>query len=241
MSEFRDDMYTSSRADSVVKSYMTKVYGFMAIALLLTAGVAYMGYQSLLNGGLVFELLKSGNGFGMWAIFLVQLGLAFGLSAGISRFPAWVNGLMMIVYSFVTGITFSVLPIIFEISTIYQAFIYASILFVSLAMVGTFTSVNLSKFSGILFSGLVALVLINLLAFFIPSLYDHAWISYLGLVIFMGLTAWDAQKLKEYALVEGGENMQMNLAIYGAFELYLDFVNMFIYLLRILGGGRSKR
>ena len=66
------------------------------------------------------------------------------------------------------------------------------------------------------------------------------WVSYAGLVIFMGLTAWDAQRLKKYALIQEEGNKQLNLAIYGAFELYLDFINMFIYLLRILSGGRRK-
>ncbi|EFC06334.1 hypothetical protein HMPREF9013_1042 [Bulleidia extructa W1219] len=238
MSEFRNDSYVSSRPEVLVKSYMTKVYGFMALALFLTAAVAYMGYQSLLSGGFIYRLLRSE--FGFWILFLIQLGLAFGLSAGISRFPAWMNGLMMVVYSVVTGITFSVLPVLFEMYTIYQAFIYSAVLFSSLAMVGTFTSFDLSKISGILIGGLVALVIIHLIAIWVPSLHQNMWVSYAGLVIFMGLTAWDAQRLKKYALIQEEGNKQLNLAIYGAFELYLDFINMFIYLLRILSGGRRK-
>ena len=223
MSEFRNDSYVSSRPEVLVKSYMTKVYGFMALALFLTAAVAYMGYQSLLSGGFIYRLLRSE--FGFWILFLIQLGLAFGLSAGISV---------------VTGITFSVLPVLFEMYTIYQAFIYSAVLFSSLAMVGTFTSFDLSKISGILIGGLVALVIIHLIAIWVPSLHQNMWVSYAGLVIFMGLTAWDAQRLKKYALIQEEGNKQLNLAIYGAFELYLDFINMFIYLLRILSGGRRK-
>ena len=107
-------------------------------------------------------------------------------------------------------------------------------------MVGTFTSFDLSKISGILIGGLVALVIIHLIAIWVPSLHQNMWVSYAGLVIFMGLTAWDAQRLKKYALIQEEGNKQLNLAIYGAFELYLDFINMFIYLLRILSGGRRK-
>lgn len=236
MSEFRNDSYVSQ--DTLVKSYMIKVYGFMGLALLLTAAVAYLGYGSLISGGIVYKILMSGMGF--WVVIIVQLGLAFALGSGIQRFSTGVNAALFAVYAIVTGITFSVLPVAFSLTTIYQAFIYSAVLFGSLVVVGTFTNVDLSRFSGIFMGGLLAIVVVSVLSMFIPALRENMIISYLGLAVFMGLTAWDAQKIRGYAYIQSGDSLKQNLAIYGAFQLYLDFINMFLRLVQILGGTRRR-
>ena len=128
----------------------------------------------------------------------------------------------------------------FSLTTIYQAFIYSAVLFGSLVVVGTFTNVDLSRFSGILMGGLLAIVVVSVLSMFIPALRENMIISYLGLAVFMGLTAWDAQKIRGYAYIQSGDSLKQNLAIYGAFQLYLDFINMFLRLVQILGGTRRR-
>ena len=238
MIEYRNHYYTESDYNaSLLKTYMLKVYSFMGAALLLTAVVAYFGYQSLISRGFVYDFLQSGSSFVI--VILVQLGVAFALGSGIRRFPTYVNIVLLTVYAIITGLTFSVLPLLFAIATIYQAFIYAALLFGSLVMVGTFTKVDLSRFSGILLGGLVAIIIASVLSMFIPSLRENMFISYAALALFMGLTAFDAQKIKSYALMENGQ-VRDNLAVFGAFQLYLDFINMFIRLLQILGYTRRR-
>ena len=121
-----------------------------------------------------------------------------------------------------------------------MAFAFAAVLFFCCAIIGHTTNVDLSKFGGLMIGGLIALVITSIVSMFIPALRDGLLISYVGVILFLFLTAWDMQKIKGfyYGVEEG--RLKNNLAIYGAFELYLDFLNMFLYLLRILGRGSKK-
>ena len=109
-------------------------------------------------------------------------------------------------------------------------------LFGSCAVIGATTHRDLSQFSTLLMGGLITLVIASIASIFIPALRDSLFLSYLGVIIFLGLTAWDMQRIKSmYYSVGGYGQLADNLAIYGAFELYLDFINIFLYVLRIFG------
>jgi FtsH-binding integral membrane protein len=114
------------------------------------------------------------------------------------------------------------------------------VLFISCAIIGHTTSVDLSRFTGLLFGALLAVVIVSVLGIFIPALRGSLLIGYAGLIVFLGLTAFDMQKIKQYYYVPD-EKIKGNLAVYSAFQLYLDFINILLYILRILGNSKSRR
>lgn len=212
--------------------YLTKVFMHMGLGLVVTAAVAFGSFYSIYTGGIVYQLFFS-NSMMMFVLLFAQLGIVIALGRGLNSFSTTTCRLLFLGYSALTGLTFGVLPIAYGVGTVFTAFIYAAVLFVSMAIIGKTTSVDLSKYSGLLIGGLFTVVIMSVLSIFIPVLRNNILISYLGLIIFLGITAWDVQRIKGYYLQSSGA-LQENLAVYGAFQLYLDFINIFIYLLRIL-------
>lgn len=237
MSEFnRENVYSASDG---FQRYMTKVFSTMGIGLAITALIAYAGYVNLMNGGFMMKFALSG--FSNIIMLFVQLGICIALGRGLQTMDPAQSKILFFVYSAVTGLTFSVLPLAFGVATVFTAFAFAAVMFFSTAIIGHFTNVDLTKFSGILMGGLLSLVLVSILGMFIPSIGNSLFISYAGIVIFMGLTAWDTQKLKAYYYqAQGSDILTANLAVYGAFQLYLDFINIFLYVLRIVGSRSSR-
>ncbi|MBQ8044203.1 MAG: Bax inhibitor-1/YccA family protein, partial [Clostridia bacterium] len=149
------------------------------------------------------------------------------------------------VYSIVNGVTLASIFYVYDIGLIYKAFIGSSLMFGAMALYGNYTKADLSKFGSILIMGLFGVIIMTL-ANFIFSFFgmysgtlDIA-LGYITLFIFLGLTAWDLQKLKAmYNYTNGNEEMVQTMAIYGALSLYLDFVNLFLSLLRITGSSRD--
>ena len=237
MSEFnRENVYSGSNG---LQNYMTKVFTTMGIGLVITALIAYASYINLMNGGFMYKFYMSG--ISSIIMLIAQFGICISLSRGIQTMDPSRSKILFFVYSAITGVTFAVLPLSFGVATVFTAFAFAAVMFFSTAVIGHFTNVDLSKFSGILVGGLFALVLVSILGMFIPSIGNSLFISYAGVVIFMGLTAWDMQKIKSfYYQTQGNELMSSNLAVYSAFQLYLDFINIFLYVLRILGSRSSR-
>lgn len=217
---------------------MMKVFTKMGIGLGVTALTAFLVFQNLLSGGFMLTLMS--NTAFVWILFLAEIGIAVSLSAGLTRFSAGTCSILFYVYAVMTGITFSVLPAAYGISTIFTAFLFAAVLYVCCAILGHTTNVDLTKFSGLLVGGLITLLIVSLLSFFIPALRNSLFISYLGVIIFLFYTAWDVQKLKALYYQTQGTAIAENVSVYGAFELYLDFVNLFLYILRILGGSSRR-
>lgn len=237
MSEFNTNTY--SQADDGLRAYMLKVFTKMGLGLLVTAVVAFGCYLSLVNGGFMWSLINSSVA---WIVLLVaQFGFCIALSAGVTRFSPVVCELLFYAYAAVTGVTFSVLPATYGIDTIFTAFLFAAVLYACCAVIGHTTHVDLSKFGGLIAGALLALVITTILSIFIPVLRDSLMISYAGVIIFLAYTAWDTQKIKAYYYSENGYGSSANLAIYGAFQLYLDFINLFLYILRILGRNSSSK
>ena len=238
MSEFnRTNSYVNESGDTL-QAYITKVFLLMGIGLGITALVAFLSYMSLVSGGFVAQLLA--NPFTLILLIVAELGIAVAMSAGITRFSTGLCRVLFFAYSALTGITFGVLPMVYGIDTMFVAFIFATVLFVSCAVIGYTTKVDLTRFSGILMAGLIAVVVLSLLSIFIPVLRNNLIIGYLGLLVFLGLTAFDMQRIKSfyYNGIEG--EMKENLAVFGAFELYLDFINILLRVLQILGSRNNN-
>ena len=164
------------------------------------------------------------------------------LSLRITKMETRTATILLYAYAALTGVTFSVLPMAFDIATVFTAFAFAAVMFFCCAVIGHTTSVDLTKFSGLLIGGLIALVVATVASIFIPALRESLVISYIGVLLFLVITAWDMQKIKQfYYGTQGGiGTLGGNLAVYGAFQLYLDFINLFLRILRILGS-RSNR
>lgn len=240
MSEYNRSSYYDSTAGSL-QQYMTKVFTRMGISLGITAVVAFAGYISLINGGFMFRMLVN-MPFMIWVLFFAQLGACIALSAGLTRFNSSTVSLLFYGYAVLTGINFSTLPLRFGLTTVFTGFLFAAVMFISCAVIGATTDKDLTKFGTILMAGLIAMVLASVLAIFIPVLRNNLLFSYIGVALFLGITAFDTQRIKAfYYGTNPGETIHENLATFAAFQLYLDFINIFLYILRILGNGRNNK
>lgn len=216
------------------RTFMARVYSWMTIGLLVTAGTALVISMSELQ-----KMLAASRGVFI-AIVVAQLGVGLLLSFLLNRIPAIVAGLLFLVYSFLIGVTFSLLFLIYTSASIYSVFFITAGMFGTMSVVGYVTKKDLSSFGMIFGMALVGLIIASIVNMFLSSPMLYWLISYAGVAIFVALTAYDTQKIKQ-AYAEGGTGSDVNnkIAIYGAFMLYLDFINLFYYLLRILGTRRD--
>ncbi|MBR2989928.1 MAG: Bax inhibitor-1/YccA family protein [Solobacterium sp.] len=236
MSEYRNSYAVSE----TLQDYILKVFTKMSTGLSLTAVVAYAGYRSLVRGGLMASLLYS-NPMLSVGILIVQLILCVVFTSRITTMSQATAQTMFYVYAVLTGITFSVLPFAYGAGNVFAAFVYTAVMFVCCAVIGHTTQVDMTRFGGIFMGGLIALIICTVLGFFIPVLMDNLVINYLAVLLFMGLTAYDMQKIKRfYYGTVSGDAVHENLAVYGAFELYLDFLNLFLRILRIMSRNRRN-
>lgn len=238
MSEFNrpENMYA---ADGIsLNAYITKVFTIMGLGVALTAVIAFFGYNSLMSGGFLATVLAD-TPMLAFLILIAELGIAVAMGAGLTKFNTTTLYILFFVYAALTGVTFSVLPFAYGLDTFGTAFLFAAVLFVSCAIIGHTTSVDLTRFTGLLFGALLALVICSVVGIFIPAIRASLIFGYAGLIIFLGLTAFDMQKIKQYYYIPD-QKIQGNLAVYSAFQLYLDFINILMYILRILGNSRSR-
>lgn len=241
MSEYNPQSQSYAADASGLRTYVTKVFINMAIALGITAAVAFGCYFSFMSGGYVYQVMNSSAaGFIGIAMIIAEFGVVITFSAGISKFSTTTVKILMFVYAAITGITFAFLPMAYGVDTVFEAFLFAAVLFVCCAVIGAYTKINLMKFSGLFTGALFAFVIMSVISMFVPALRNGLVMGYIGLVLFLGLTAWDMQKIKAYYYQIGEGTIKENFAIYSAFQLYLDFINVFLFILRILGNGRSR-
>ena len=210
---------------------MRKVYGWMAMALVITALTAYYVARSPQLIQLIFT-----NQPVLWALIIGEFGLVLGLSAAINRLSLTTATIMFVVYSVVNGATLSSIFFIYTMSSITSVFLITAGTFAVMAVYGYFTKTDLSSIGKLLFMALIGLIIATIVNIFLKSSGLEMILNYVGVLIFVGLTAYDLQKIKEMMLTapDAGEGMQ-KLALVGALSLYLDFINLFLYLLRIFG------
>ena len=223
-----DEQLSMSSAFPVL---MRKVYVWMTLALVITGFTAY----GVATSPGVLQLIF-GNQILFWGMIIAELVLVIGVSAAINRLSLTTATLMFILYSVINGALFSSIFLIYTASSIATVFFITAGTFGVMALIGYTTKTDLTSIGKYLFMALIGLIIATLVNMFIKSEGFTYILSYIGVLIFVGLTAYDSQKIKQMLLQapDAGEGAQ-KLALLGALTLYLDFINLFIYLLRIFG------
>jgi FtsH-binding integral membrane protein len=219
---------------TVEADFMQKVYLWMTFALTLTGFVAYRTTQS----EFLLELIFSSS-FGFIGLILVELALVFWISSGIQRMSSNMAIGLFLLYSVLNGMTLSVLLIAYTGASVASTFFITAGMFGAMSVYGYTTKQDLSSWGNLLFMALIGLILASVVNIYLQSSGLYWLINYIGVLVFVGLTAYDTQKIKQIAaqvIVESEEGRKV--AILGALTLYLDFINMFIFMLRILGNRR---
>lgn len=215
-----------------LSKHYAKVFLWMALGLAMTALVAFGVYGS----GLWIDIALSFGGYGSFILLIAQLVLVVVFSTKLKTLSYQAVLAIFFVYAALTGINFSVLPAIYDFSSMGIAFLCAALLFVNLAFIGFTTKKDLSRYQPLLLAGLVTLIVVTFINIFLGIEGLDRFMNYLGVFIFMGLIAYDMQKVKHYYVMSSGNEAFANkVAVYCALELYLDFVNIFLRILNILG------
>ena len=227
--------YTRSYSPSTtLPVLMRKVYTWMALALVITGITAY-GVAT--TPSLIMAIAN--NSILFWGLVIAEFGLVFGISGMLHKLSLTTATLMFIVYSVINGVLLSFIFLAYTMSSISTVFFITAGTFGVMALIGYTTKTDLSKFGSILFMALIGLIIATVVNMFVHSSGLQLIISYVGVLIFVGLTAYDTQKIKQMLNEQSSaDESAQKLALLGALSLYLDFVNLFIHLLRILGDRR---
>lgn len=223
------------RAGTGLQTYMAQVYGWMTCGLLLTAFISW--YAA--NTPAVMELVFA-NRITFFGLIIAQLAVVFVLSGLVHKLSGAVATGLFMLYSALTGLTLASIFLVYTYSSIASTFFITAGMFGVMSFWGYTTKRDLSKMGSILFMALIGLLLASLVNFWLKSPALMWAITYIGVLVFVGLTAWDTQKLKaigEQIDVRDKENLR-RYSIMGALTLYLDFINLFLMLLRIFGNRR---
>jgi len=203
-----------------------KVFLWMFLGLLITFGT---GYYVSTNEQMI-ETILLGNWY--WILIVLELGVVIFLSARLHKMSITTARISFLLYAFLSGLTFSSIFLVFQLSSILLIFIIAAVLFGIFAIIGYFTKIDLTKFSTYLFMGLLGIVLCAVVNMFLKNETFDIVISSVGVLVFLGFTAYDIQKIKHLSTETNDED---KIAILGALELYLDFINIFLDLLNLFG------
>ncbi len=210
---------------------MRKVYVWMTLALVISGLTAY-GVAS--SPGVLMAIVT--NKILFWGLVIAEFALVFGISGAINKLSLTTATLMFILYSVINGALLSFIFVAYTMSSIASVFFITAGTFAVMAFIGYTTKTDLSSMGKILLMGLIGIIIATVVNLFLKSTGLAMIVSYVGVLIFVGLTAYDSQKIKQMLLMaeDGGETAQ-KLALLGSLTLYLDFINLFIHLLSILG------
>ncbi|MFN8510851.1 MAG: Bax inhibitor-1/YccA family protein [Deinococcaceae bacterium] len=226
---------TRSQQVQVMRAFLNRTYSWMAAGLILTAFISWFTWQ---NPGLQAAVLDM-----RVVLVIIQLALVFSFGWVLSRVSAAVAGVLFSIYAVVTGLTLSAIFLVYSPAAITSSFVSTAVMFGTMSLWGYTTRRDLTGWGNILMMGLIGLLVAMVVNVFLGSGPLGFLISAVGVVLFALLTAYDTQKLREMAL-HGVDDAQgqtaEKLAIFGALTLYLDFINLFLMLLRLFGGGRSS-
>ena len=212
---------------------MQRVYAFMAGGLALTGVVAYAAavsgfYQSIAGTPLI------------WIIMLAPLGFVFALSFGIERMSAATAALLFWIYAAVMGLSLGGIFLVYTGTSIARVFFITAATYGAMSLYGSTTSTALSRFGAFLFMGLIGVVIASLVNIFLASNALQFAISIIGVIVFVGLTAYDTQRIKAMYLESDSSEIAEKKAVLGALALYLDFINLFRLLLQLFGQRRES-
>lgn len=219
----------------VFPALMRKVYVWMTLALVITGFTAF-GIAE--NPGLVYTIVT--NRLLFWGLIIGEFALVMAIYGAIGKLSATAATLLFVLYSIVNGATLSVIFLAYTMTSIASVFFITAGTFAVMAFIGYTTKTDLTSFGKMLMMGLIGIILATVVNIFIGSSMLNMMVSYVGVVVFVGLTAYDSQKIKNllYQVDNMSEEAQ-KLALLGSLTLYLDFINLFLMLLRIFGGNRD--
>ena len=219
-------------SESVVRSFMGRTYSWMTAGLVLTAVIAY-----LTSNNPDAQAWARGNSL---ILIILQFGIVMGLSFAIQRIGSLLAGVLFMVYAAVTGVVFSLILQRYTGADVTAAFATSAVTFGAMSAYGYFTKRNLSAMGNFLMYALIGLVVAMIVNVFVASGPFSLIISLVGVVLFAALTAYDTNRLRQMALSGVSGELAEKGAIYGALQLYLDFINMFLFILQLFAGGRRS-
>jgi hypothetical protein len=218
--------------DVGLRNYMLRIYNYMASGLALTGIVAYVFAAS----GIYQEIARTPL---VYVVMLAPLGLVMWLSYGINRMSATAAQGVFWLYAGVMGISMASIFLVFTGASIARVFFITAGTFAAMSLYGYTTKTDLSRFGSFLFMGLIGIVIASLVNMFVASSALQFAISVIGVIVFTGLTAWDTQQIKEMYYEGDYGEVATKKAVMGALRLYLDFINLFMMLLQLMGARRD--
>jgi FtsH-binding integral membrane protein len=230
----RSDAFSRYGDTDRLAAFMRGVYGWMCGGLAVTAVTAWLVSSSPALTAAIF-----GNRLVFWVLAIAQLGIVFTLSARVDRLAASTATLLFLAYSALTGVTLSAILLVYTGESVFTTFVVAAGMFGALAAYGTLTRRSLSGLGQFLFMGLIGLVIASIVGIFWHNDGLQFLISFIGVIVFAGLTVYDAQRLKGMAFATNAGGVS-GVTIVGALALYLDFINLFLFLLRFMGNRRNE-
>jgi hypothetical protein len=247
----RGQATTAGVIDAGLRAYMLRVYNYMLAGLTLTGLTSYATFvlavtddptraaARLPNGLMLTSIgVTLFSGPLMWVLLLASLGLVFFLSLRIDRMSVSTARTSFLAYAGLVGVTFGSLFIVYTYASIAEVFFITAATFGAMSLWGYTTRSDLSGFGSFLFMGLIGVVIASLVNIFLHSAMMSFVISIIGVIVFTGLTAYDTQTIKEMYVANDDGTVAGRKAIYGALKLYLDFINLFLMLLRLMGDRR---
>ena len=232
MNESESTRWATSSALPVL---MRKVYTWMALALVITGVTAY----GVANSPAILQMIVT-NKILFFGLLIGELALVWGVSAMIDRLSLTTATLLFVLYFVINGVTLSFIFLAYTYESVTSVFFITAGTFAAMALFGYFTKTDLSSIGRILFMALIGLIIATIVNIFVKSSGLGMILNYVGVLIFVGLTAWDTQKIKQMlATAEDTGETAQKVALMGALSLYLDFINLFLYLLRIFGSSRE--
>lgn len=230
--QFNQEAYISATRVTIatrVSQIMKRVYVNMTLALLVTAFVAMFCSNSI-----GFLNWFAQNSWMMWVLIIAEFGIVIGVSAGINKLSTATASLLFYLFAIINGLMLTPIFLVYTNESIAKTFFITAGTFAAMSVYGFCTKRDLSKIGSILFMALIGLIIASLVNIFVGSDTLGWIISIVGVLIFVGLTAWDTQQIKNMAAMAPDDTVG-RLAVLGALNLYLDFINLFLYLLRFFG------
>lgn len=219
----------------VIARFFNSVYAWMAAGLAVTAGVAWWASTQP-------QVIQMLSGPMVWVLLIVELALVWTVSSSIRRIGPTAATVLFMIYAALNGLTLAVIVLIYAKAVIAAAFLVTAAMFGATSVYGFVTRRDLTSLGAYLFMGLIGIIVASVVSFFWHPTWLTVLINYLGVFIFIGLTAYDTQRLKAVALqTQNDAALAARLSITGALMLYLDFLNLFLFILSILGNDNRRR
>lgn len=226
------------RERALVGAFMRRTYNWMAAGLALSAVTAWFVASSAAVLGLFFNLQTGAPTMLFWVAVVGEFGLVLAISAGIRRFQVGTAATLFVAYAALNGVTLSMILLAYTGASVMKAFLVTAGTFAVTSVWATTTKKDLSGMGSFLMMGLIGLIIASVVNIFLGSSMLDWVVSVVGVGLFVGLTAYDTQQLRAMVLEAANEVTVSKMAIFGALKLYLDFINLFIMLLRLMGDRR---